>query len=131
MILKLSRIFKGDKYTIGKLYTDGIYFCDTIEDVVRTIKIKHETAIPIGKYQVIITRSERFKKDMPLLLNVPNFDGIRIHSGNTESDTSGCILVGENKVKGQVINSRLTFVKLFAIIQSALRLGDKVFIEIE
>jgi len=131
MILKLTRTYKGEKYTIGKLYIDTIYQCDTLEDVVRPIKIKHETAIPSGRYQVVINRSERFKKDMPLLLNVHGFEGIRIHSGNTEADTSGCILVGENKIKGKLINSRLTFCKVFALIQSAIRSGEKVFIEVE
>jgi len=124
MNLLLKRTYKGTDYTIGKLYIDGVYFCDTLEDAVRTVKIKHETAIPEGTYQVVITMSARFKKLMPLLLNVPNFEGIRIHSGNTKEDTSGCLLVGENKEKGKVINSRLTFVKLFALIQDALRVGD-------
>jgi len=130
MNILLKRTYKGNDYTIGKLYIDGVYFCDTLEDAVRPVKIKHETAIPEGTYQVVITMSARFKKLMPLLLNVPNFDGIRIHSGNTKEDTSGCLLVGENKERGKVINSRLTFVKLFALIQDALRVGE-VWIKVE
>jgi len=128
--IKVNRVFKGE-YTIGKLYIDTVYLCDTLEDKVRAEKIMHETAIPAGRYEVIITFSNRFKKLMPLLLNVPGFDRIRIHSGNDKEDTSGCILVGENKVKGQVINSRFNFIKVFAMIQAAIRSGSKVFITIQ
>lgn len=107
--LLLVRIFKGEKYTIGKLYVDGKYFCDTLEDKVRDLpiekKVMHETAIPDGKYEVRITYSPKFKRNLPLLLGVPYFTGIRIHRGNTPGNTSGCILVGENKVKGMVMNS--------------------------
>ena len=112
MKLKLQRIFKGKNYTIGSLFIDGEFFCNTLEDAVRDKKIKHETAIPAGTYEVKLTLSARFGKILPILLNVPNFDGIRIHAGNTISDTSGCILVGENKIKGRVINSQLTMSKL-------------------
>lgn len=107
--LLLVRIFKGEKYTIGKLYVDGEYFCDTLEDKVRNLpvekKVMHETAIPAGEYEVRITYSPKFKRNLPLLLGVPYFTGIRIHRGNTPGDTFGCILVGENKVKGMVVNS--------------------------
>ena len=112
MKLKLQRIFKGNNYTIGSLFIDGEFFCNTLEDAVRDKKIKHETAIPAGTYEVKLTLSARFGKILPILLNVPNFEGIRIHAGNTISDTSGCILVGENKIKGRVINSQLTMAKL-------------------
>jgi hypothetical protein len=114
MKLELERIFLGADYTIGKLFIDGVYECDTLEDTVREFKIKHETAIPKGTYKVIITMSQRFQRLLPLLVNVPGFDGIRIHPGNTKADTSGCLLVGQNKVKGMVINSRATFNRLFA-----------------
>lgn len=107
--LKLVRAFKGEKYTIGRLYVNEKYYCDTLEDRVRNLpvdkKIMHETAIPEGTYDVRVTYSPRFKRNLPLLLGVPYFTGIRIHRGNTAGDTSGCILVGENKVKGMVINS--------------------------
>ncbi len=112
MKLKLQRIFKAETYTIGKLFIDGVYFCDTLEDKVRDVKIKGITAIPTGKYKVKITMSNRFKKLMPLLIDVPNFEGVRIHSGNTSEDTEGCILVGKNSETGKVTNSRNTFEKL-------------------
>ena len=112
MKLKLQRIFKAETYTIGKLFIDGVYFCDTLEDKVRDVKIKGITAIPAGKYKVKITMSNRFKKLMPLLIDVPNFEGVRIHSGNTSEDTEGCILVGKNSETGKVTNSRNTFEKL-------------------
>lgn len=129
MKLDLKRIFKGPLYTIGNLYIDGAYFCNTLEDPHRPdgIKIQGDTCISEGTYKIIINMSNRFKKLMPLLLNVPNFEGIRIHSGNTAANTSGCILVGQNKVKGKVINSKETFNKLFKILQSAT---DDIFITI-
>lgn len=116
MKMKLKRTFKGAEYTIGKLYLNDEYFCDTLEDVVRPEgrKVAGKTAIPTGEYKVVLTESKRFKKLLPLLINVPNFTGVRIHSGNTHHDTEGCILVGENKVKGRVINSRATMNRLMA-----------------
>ena len=131
MRLTLIRKYKLPTYTIGKLYIDGEYFCDTLEDKDRgltdsmfvseisKIKIKKETAIPTGTYKVTITYSNRFKKNMPLINNVKGFEGIRIHSGNTDKDTEGCILVGFNKVKGNVINSRDTYNKLFSILSKS------------
>lgn len=109
MRLRLERTYKCETYTIGKLFIDDVYYCDTLEDKVRDLpvepKVMHETAIPAGTYNVIVNLSPRFKRELPRLLNVPFFDGILIHRGNTDKDTSGCILVGENKVKGKVINS--------------------------
>jgi hypothetical protein len=116
--LKLIRKYKKKNYTIGHLYYDGVYFCDTIEDAVRTEKIKHKTAIPAGTYIVQTTYSERFQRWMPQLMNVPGFAGIRIHNGNTAADTSGCILVGENRLKGRLIYSKSTFLRLFDLIDS-------------
>lgn len=125
MELTLKRIAKKDTYTIGKLYVDDEYFCDTLEDKdrgltsdmpledIKKVKVYGQTAIPIGRYQVVMNMSTRFKKVMPLLLNVPGFDGIRIHSGNTAADTQGCILLGQNKVVGKVINSRIYTDKLY------------------
>jgi hypothetical protein len=127
MKLQLKRIFTGTNYTIGKLSIDGTYFSDTLEDVPRTVKIMNETCIPVGTYTVILNYSNRFKRIMPLLLNVPNFDGIRIHAGNTSADTSGCILVGKNTIKGQLTQSRDTFNLLFAKLLNAT---DKITIEI-
>ena len=106
MKIEVKRTFKGTEYTIGKLYIDGAYFCDTLEDAVREKKIASITAIPAGTYKVKKTFSPRFGKKLPELLAVPNFSGVRIHSGNTAKDTDGCILLGLNKIKGQVVNSR-------------------------
>ena len=131
MTLTLDRKYKLPTYTIGKLYVDGEYFCDTLEDKDRgltddmtvseisKIKIKKETAIPTGTYKITITYSNRFKKNMPLINDVKGFEGIRIHSGNTDKDTEGCILVGFNKIKGNVINSRDTYNKLFSILSKS------------
>lgn len=106
MLVMVERRFRGQDYTIGRLYIDGAYFCDTLEDTVREKKIAGITAIPAGEYKVKKTYSPRFKKTLPEILNVPDFTGVRIHTGNTAKDTDGCILLGLNKVKGQVINSR-------------------------
>ena len=124
MNITLNRIAKKAKYTIGKLYINDQYFCDTLEDTDRGLtqsmteqqigskKVYGETAIPTGTYRIIISYSNKFKKQMPLLLNVPGFAGIRIHSGNTEKDSLGCILVGKNKSVGKVLESRDTYSKL-------------------
>lgn len=140
MILELKRETLNEQYTVGKLFINGVYFCDTLEDVVRDInkngifdgketKIKGETAIPYGMYEVTVTVSPRFKRELPRLLNVPNFEGILIHSGNYAKDTEGCILVGENKVKGGLINSRKYSDELVNYIKQALK-TEKVFIKI-
>ena len=131
MNIILNRIAKKAKYTIGKLYINDKYFCDTLEDTDRGLtqsmteqqivskKVYGETAIPTGTYRIIISYSNKFKKQMPLLLNVTGFAGIRIHSGNTEKDSLGCILVGKNKAVGKVLESRDTYSKLFSILQEA------------
>ena len=119
MKLQLKRIYLAPAYTIGKLSIDGVYFCDVLEDTVRPkgIKVFGQTAIPYGTYKVVVTMSERFKRELPLVLNVEGFDGIRIHPGNTSVDTHGCLLVGINDVKGRVSNSKATFEKLFPILE--------------
>lgn len=127
MKLKLIRMYFKPTYTIGKLYIDGVYQCDTLEDPPRDIKIKGETCIPKGVYKVIINMSARFKKLMPLLINVPDFEGVRIHSGNTSKDTEGCPLVGQNKLVGKVVNSRLEFDKL---MEKIISFKDDLEIEI-
>lgn len=131
MEILLQRIAKKAKYTIGKLYINDQYFCDTLEDTdrgltqsmteqqIKSKKVYGETAIPTGTYRIIISYSNRFKKQMPLLLNTPGFSGIRIHTGNTEKDSLGCILVGKNKAVGKVLESRDTYNKLFSILQEA------------
>lgn len=143
MELKLNRRFLGDKYTIGSLYVDGQYFSDTLEDKVRDFnkdgdldepgesKVYSETAIPYGKYEVIVNKSPKFGRDLPRLLNVPYFDGILIHRGNTDKDSSGCILVGENKVKGKVINSTGYELKLTMMCKESISKGEKITISVE
>ena len=110
MQINVRRTFKGPDYTIGKLYMDGHYLCDTLEDTVRPagIKIAGKTAIPAGTYRVKKTMSPRFKKILPEILNVPGFSGVRIHAGNRAADTDGCLLLGLNKAKGQVLDSQTT-----------------------
>lgn len=141
MKLTLKRIALRPTYTIGKLYIDNAYFCDTLEDTVRDInksgkfdngeqKIKGKTAIPYGTYEIKWTYSPRFKKYTPQLMNVPSFEGIRIHSGNSSDHTEGCLLLGENKQVGKVLNSRATINKFYPIIKEACSNG-KVTIEIK
>lgn len=116
MKLTLKRNFKGPDYTIGKLYIDGHYFCDTLEDTVRPAgqKIAGKTAIPAGDYKVIKSYSPRFKKILPEILDVPGFSGVRIHAGNTAKDTDGCLLLGLNKTKGAVLDSQTTMAYFMA-----------------
>lgn len=142
MNLLIKRIAKRDNYTIGKLYIDGVYFCDTLEDKDRgltqsmqlsqisKIKIYGSTAIPTGKYLITITYSNRFKQLMPLLNNVPGFSGIRIHVGNAHKDTEGCILVGKNKVVGKVLESKDTYKKLYQILSKANN-KEQIYITIQ
>ena len=118
------------------MYINGEYFCDTLEDKVRVMnsindKIKGETAIPAGTYKITLEMSPRFKRKLPLLHDVPYFSGILIHRGNTAKDTHGCILVGENKVKGQVINSTKAEVALMDILTKAVSKGDTIDIEVK
>lgn len=120
MNILIKRIAKKDNYTIGKLYINGQYFCDTLEDKDRGLKqtdniisikakkIFGKTAIPMGKYNVVLSYSPKFKKILPLVDNVKGFSGIRIHQGNTADDTEGCILVGKNNIVGMVTHSEDT-----------------------
>lgn len=128
MKLKLVRIANRPTYCIGKLYIDGVYFSDVIEDTDRGLddsmsvkeimskKVKGQTAIPTGTYTIEITYSPKYKRMMPLLLGVKGYSGIRIHSGNTSKDTEGCLLVGKNTKVGMVTDSRNTYQKLYAIL---------------
>lgn len=130
MIVTLRRIAFKESYTIGKLYVDGIYVCDTVEDKDRGIddsmseeeikkkKVYGETAIPYGTYKVSITYSPKFKKNLPLVEGVKGFEGIRIHSGNTAKDSLGCIIVGKNKKVGMVLDSRATMEKLMKVLNT-------------
>lgn len=140
MDLKLKRIFRGDKYTIGHLYIDGNYWSDVLEDVdrgltddmteeqIKKIKVYGKTAVPTGRYKIEVTYSPKFKRYLPILLNVKGFSGIRVHSGNTAEDTLGCLLVGFNKEKGKVLNSRVTSDKLTALLRNT---KEEIHITIE
>ena len=130
MIVTLRRIAFKESYTIGKLYVDGIYVCDTVEDKDRGLddsmmvdeikkkKVYGETAIPYGTYKVSITYSPKFKKNLPLVEGVKGFEGIRIHSGNTAKDSLGCIIVGKNKKVGMVLDSRATMERLMKVLNT-------------
>lgn len=140
MELLIDRKWKRPTYTIGILYVNGERFCETLEDTDRGLsqsdpdsikkKVKGKTAIPTGRYKVAITYSPRFKRSLPLVENVPGFEGIRIHPGNTDRDTEGCILVGENRKKGMVLNSRVWFNKLFDMLVTAWKNREKLRLEI-
>lgn len=135
MNITLKRVALKPEYTIGKMYIDGKWFADTLEDTYRDLskekKIPGKAAIPYGRYEVILNYSPKFKKELPRLLNVPDFDGILIHSGNTPEDTEGCILVGENSVKGKVLNSRYYQQKLVQMMIEEREKGVKSYITIE
>ena len=119
MELILKRLYRTENSTIGELTIDGQFECFTLEDKERDVKIKGETAIPRGAYLIIINKSNRFKRLLPLLLDVKNFEGVRIHSGNTNHDTEGCILVGQTRNKDFIGQSRKAFDKLFKKMQRA------------
>lgn len=133
MKLFLLRTGGTEGFTAGRLFIDGVFECFTLEDQLRDVKIKGETAIPAGTYRVIINMSSRFKKLMLLLLGVLHFSGIRIHAGETAADTSGCILVGckrENEEGSILRQSRIANDRLFLKIQAALDAGEEVWITI-
>jgi hypothetical protein len=129
MELSLIRKEFTTESTIGDLLIDGKFYSFTLEDMYRDKKIKSVTAIPYGVYEVIINFSNRFQRPMPLLLNVPGFDGIRIHNGNKAEHTEGCILVGFTKGKDFIGNSKSAFIQFMPKLQAGLKTG-KVFIEI-
>lgn len=138
MELELRRDDFNTACTIGKLYADGIYACESLEDRVREVdgqpvaswKIKGETAIPRGRYRVVVNHSQRFGRELPQLLEVPGFEGIRIHPGNTAANTEGCILVGTERGPDSVLHSRDAFAELFTDIQGALAGGEQVWITV-
>lgn len=152
MKLELKRRFRGPNYTIGSLFINGVYECDTIEDVdrgladsmsvdeVKTKKIYGRTAIPTGTYKIDMnTVSPKFKDrswakfcggKLPRLLDVKGYEGVLIHVGNKAEDTLGCILVGDNKIKGQVINSTATFQELYGELLKAKVKGEEITIDI-
>lgn len=146
MDLKLKRIARQTGYTIGRLYVvepddDGLpggekltYLTDTLEPQWRDLKggankIRGRTAIPEGRYPLVVTRSPRFGKWLPLLMRVPGFECVRIHSGNTAADTQGCILVGENRKKGMVLSSRAAMERLMRLLDGR-KAGEAVWITV-
>lgn len=132
MDLKIVRKEFTSKSTIGELYVDDVFECYTLEDRYRPDgpKVPHETCIPCGTYEVTIDFSNRFKRLMPHVLDVPNFSGIRIHSGNTSADTEGCILLGKTKATDRVDKSRLAFNNFFAKLDEAVDSNEPVALEI-
>ena len=124
MKLILTRHARRADYTIGRLEDEnGKKICDTLEPIWRNydggeLKIPKKSAIPEGSYRVVVTKSQRFQKYLPLLVGVPGFEGVRIHSGNTSRDTEGCILVGHNLQVGKVLWSRITLEKLMKLIEN-------------
>jgi hypothetical protein len=129
MELQVKRLELSEESTIGELWVNGVFECYTLEDKVRPVKIAGKTAIPAGRYEVIINFSQRFQKPLPLLLNVPDYEGVRIHSGNTAANTEGCILVGETKTENFVGESRWAFNRLFEKLKAASE-TEKIFLEI-
>ena len=130
MDLLLTRDILNDTASLGRLEVDRVFECYTLEDAVRAVKIPGRTAIPAGEYEVVINFSTRFQRAMPQLLNVPGFTGIRIHSGNTDADTEGCILVGAGRDGNQLQQSRVAYGALFAKLQTAREHGDPIRIRI-
>ena len=132
MNLQLKRKWFTDKSTIGELFIDiNQWECFILEDVVREgPKIPGKTAIPEGVYRIIINHSQRFNRDLPLLLNVPGFEGIRIHPGNTDKDTEGCLLPGQTRSQDFVGSSRLAFDLLFSKLNTAFKAGLLIQISI-
>lgn len=147
MKLTLKRIALKPTYTIGKLYIDDNYFCDTLEDTVRDLnkdgkfdngeeKIKGKTAIPYGTYEITTNIvSQRFKNrvwakpyggKIPRLINVPSFDGVLLHPGSSAEDTSGCLLVGKNTIVGRLTDSQKTFHALMQKIKNQKNLTIEI-----
>lgn len=141
----LKRIAFKPTYTIGRLSESGAYFCDTLEDPVRDLKdlngdgdfddagegkIYGKTAIPEGTYEIVMTFSPKFNKIMPLLVNVPGYSGIRMHSGRKPEHTEGCILTGKNKIVGELVDSPLWTSMLYETLQKYIDSGYHVYITI-
>ena len=141
MNLTLKRLNLTPNYTEGELYVNGVYFCKTLEDTNRDLnksgqfdnnekKVYGETCIPYGKYKVILSYSPKFKRELPEILEVPDFQGIRIHRGNKISDTLGCILCGEKVKNGYLSNSTPYEIKLVELFKQAKSRNEESFIEI-
>ena len=142
MKILLERKYLGPSYTIGKLSIDGWHICEVIEDIVRDlnkdgdlldegeIKIAKETAIPYGTFNVELSMSPKFKRVLPMILNVPHFEGIRIHKGIDEKSTWGCLIPGENKVKGKVLHSEKYEMMIIEHLLRAEKQGKEINITI-
>jgi hypothetical protein len=141
MELRVERLWPKENYTVGRLYVNNEFFSNTLEDKIidkdksgafdnGEKKVYGESAIPYGKYKVIYNWSPKFGRNLPRLLDVPHFEGILIHSGNTARDSAGCILVGKNTSKGMLSESRYTSDKLNEIIDAAQKRGEEITIEI-
>jgi hypothetical protein len=128
MKIELQRTTYTENSTIGRMFVDGVFQCYTLEDMVRPdgVKVYGETAIPPGVYDVTLTMSPRFRRVLPLLLDVKNFVGVRIHPGNSARDTEGCILVGETAATDWIGRSKVAFDKLLQRMQAELVLGKKI-----
>jgi hypothetical protein len=139
MTIRIDRQWKKAEYTISKVYINGRYFgCNALEDTDRGLlqamqiaeiqkrKIKGKTAIPRGYYDVKVTWSEKYQRNMPLVVDVPGFSGIRLHSGNSAKDTEGCILFGKNDKVGWISDSRYWTDKIYRLINTALAKGEKI-----
>ena len=143
MEIKLIRKYYQAKYTIGRLYVNNRFFSDCLEPpslhltersalgTILIAKYKGYRAIPTGRYRILITRSRRFGRWLPLLLNVKGFEGIRIHAGNKPEDTRGCILLGFNRRKGYVLDSTRCVLTLVKMMTEAIAKGEKVFVEVK
>lgn len=142
MKILVKRVAFRSNYTIGRMYVDGVKFCDTLEDTNRDLnkngvfdgdekKVYSETAIPYGSYKVTLEMSPKFGRLLPYVHDVPHFSGILIHRGNTPADTAGCILVGENKVVGKVLNSTPYEIRLVEMCQAATDRGEDITLTIE
>ena len=130
MKLEVKREPSNEICTLGALYVNDVFKYFTLEDPVRDLKIMHETAIPAGEYLINITYSNRFKCDLPILLNVPGFTGVRIHPGNSAADTSGCILPGMTKGYNCVNYSRVAFDALYEMLLTAHMNGEAIWIKV-
>lgn len=131
MELIVRRKWLDDLATVGELYREGHFFCYTLEDKVRQEKVPGKTAIPEGRYPLTLTLSQRFGRVMPLINNVPNFSGVRIHTGNRPEDTEGCLLVGDRRGEDAVWSSGTAYDRLVWVIKAAVEAGEEVWITYE
>ena len=131
MQIMLTRNWKKPDYTIGRIFINNAFFCNSMEPIdrglrqdmpiedIKRLKVKNKTAIPTGTYKVMMTWSPKYQKKMPQIMNVPCFDGVRFHPGNKPKDTRGCVLPGENSVKGMVVNSTKYFNQFVSMLEGS------------